>query len=104
MGTPAPPHAACGVSPFIGVPDQGAQHMPQMAQLVDFMRFQVYGAAPAAVRAPKWAAVGRLGRVVRGVRDGGRGWLLACLPACVCLGLDVSALGPSGVWLVPVSV
>ena len=30
---------------------QGAQHMPQMAQLVDFMRFQVYGAAPAAVRA-----------------------------------------------------
>ena len=49
--------------PFIGVPraairarqphrvHQGAQHMPQMAQLVDFMRFQVYGAAPAAVRA-----------------------------------------------------
>ena len=30
---------------------QGAQHMPQMAQLVNFMRFQVYGAAPAAVRA-----------------------------------------------------
>ena len=30
---------------------QGAQHMPQTAQLVDFMRFQVYGAAPAAVRA-----------------------------------------------------
>ena len=26
--------------------------MPQMAQLVDFMRFQVYGAAPAAVGAP----------------------------------------------------
>ena len=23
--------------------------------------------------------------------------LLACLPACVCLGLDVTALGPSGV-------
>ena len=30
---------------------QGAQRMPQMAQLVDFMRFQVYGADPAAVRA-----------------------------------------------------
>ena len=30
---------------------QGAQHMPQMAQLVEIMRFQVYGAAPAAVRA-----------------------------------------------------
>ena len=29
----------------------GAKHMLQMAQLVDFMRFQVYGAAPAAVRA-----------------------------------------------------
>ena len=30
---------------------QEAQHMPQMAQLADFMRFQAYGAAPAAVRA-----------------------------------------------------
>ena len=56
--------------------------------------------------APKWAAVGRLGRVVsvtaartRSVRDGGArsaACLLAC--ACVCLGLDVSAAVPSGVW------
>ena len=49
--------------PFIGVPraairarqpfraPQEARHMPQMAQLADFMRFQAYGAAPAAVRA-----------------------------------------------------
>ena len=26
-------------------------HMPQMAQLADFMRFQAYGAAPVAARA-----------------------------------------------------
>ena len=47
---------------------------------------------------PKWAAVGPSARA-RGVRerDGGRGWLLAilaCLPACVCLGLDVIAWVP----------
>jgi len=36
--------------------------MPQMAQLADFMRFQAYGAAPAAVRA--WASVGRFGCVI----------------------------------------
>ena len=30
---------------------QGGQHMPQMAQLVAFMRSQVCGAAPAAARA-----------------------------------------------------
>ena len=40
-----------------------------------------------------WSVECRLGRV-RGVRDGGRGWLLACLPACVCLGLDVIAWVP----------
>ena len=49
--------------PFIGVPraairarqplqaPQEARHMPQMAQLADFMRFQAYGAAPVAARA-----------------------------------------------------
>ena len=30
---------------------QEARHMPQMAQLADFMRFQAYGAAPVAARA-----------------------------------------------------
>ena len=49
--------------PFIGVPraairarqplgaHQDARHMPQMAQLADFMHFQAYGAAPVAVHA-----------------------------------------------------
>ena len=49
--------------PLIGVPraairarqplqaPQEARHMPQMAQLADFMRFQAYGAAPVAARA-----------------------------------------------------
>ena len=49
--------------PLIGVPraairarqplvaPQAARHMPQMAQLADFMRFQAYGAAPVAARA-----------------------------------------------------
>ena len=62
--------------PFIGVPraavrarqpfraPQEARHMPQMAQLADFMRFQAYGAAPAAVGAPKRASVGLYGCVI----------------------------------------
>ena len=49
--------------PLIGVPraairarqppqaPQEGRHMPQMAQLADFMRFQAYGAAPVAARA-----------------------------------------------------
>ena len=39
----------CDRQPFRA--PQEARHMPQMAQLADFMRFQAYGAAPAAVRA-----------------------------------------------------
>ena len=58
--------------PFIGVPraairarqphrvHQGAQHMPQMAQLVDSCASRSMGPPPPPC-APKWAAVGRLG-------------------------------------------
>ena len=59
--------------------------MQPMAQLVDVMRSQVDGDAPAAVCAS--VGDGRVGRAVRAragcavPRDGGRGWL----PACACV-------------------